>query len=286
MAEGGQTWSIMLGDFEVKNGRPALENVRVVGKPYGAYETQPWSPDGKGFLFFAAGGYKSPYQATPPGWGNARVYYMRLYGKGASPAHPRVTLIGDNAPLYQEQAIFTPDMRTVVMMSNRAATLGILVHGRRRRGAANQIRRAGYGLDADAAVPGRLQRSGLPGRPLRGRRQDRAIRRLTYINRVIPEFYWNDDYTKIIWGLGGDRTALSYVGPFRGITRAQRRVPRVPRPRSGPAGRDVASWPSGAADSRSGADRQRPRRRFTPEPPGARLPARRQERRRRHDPRR
>ena len=88
LAEGGQTWSIMLGDFDVKNGRPALENVRVVGKPYGAYETQPWSPDGKGFLFFASGGYKSPYQATPPGWGNARVYYMRLYGKGASPAHP------------------------------------------------------------------------------------------------------------------------------------------------------------------------------------------------------
>jgi hypothetical protein len=36
-----------------------------------------------------------------------RVYYTRLYGRGASPSRPRVTLIGDNAPLYQEQAIFT-----------------------------------------------------------------------------------------------------------------------------------------------------------------------------------
>ena len=89
LSEGGQTWEILLGDFTVKNGVPALTNVRVVGPPYGAYETQPWSPDGKGFLFFASGGYRSPFQATPPGWGNARVYYMRLYGKGASPAHPR-----------------------------------------------------------------------------------------------------------------------------------------------------------------------------------------------------
>ena len=121
---GGQTWSILLGNFTVKNGRPALRNVRVVGKPYGAYETQPWSPDGKGFLFCAAGGYESPYQSVPPGWANMRLYYMRLYGNGASPAHPRVTVIGDNEPVYQEQAILTPDLKTVIMMSNRGSTLG------------------------------------------------------------------------------------------------------------------------------------------------------------------
>ncbi len=113
----------MLGNFTVRHGLPSLTDVRVVGPPYGSYETQPWSPDGKGFLFFASGGYRSPYQATPPGWGNARVYYMRLYGGGASPEHPMVTPIGDNTPFYEEQAVFTPDMKAVIMMSNRGATL-------------------------------------------------------------------------------------------------------------------------------------------------------------------
>jgi Tol biopolymer transport system component len=91
LSEGGETWQMLLGDFTVRRGVPSLRNVRVVGKPYGVYETQPWSPDGRGFLFSAAGGRRSPYQATAPGWGNMRVYYMRLHGKGASPRHPRVT---------------------------------------------------------------------------------------------------------------------------------------------------------------------------------------------------
>ena len=214
----------------MKNGRPSLRNVRVVGKPYGAYETQPWSPDGKGFLFSAAGGYNSPYQATPPGWGNMRIYYMRLYGKGASPARPRVTLIGDNAPFYEEQSIFTPDMRTVIMMSNRAATLG-----------------SWYGLIAAAA-----QRTAFDA-PNTGTTQTlqfladfngpdfrsdlfavdtrtKATRRLTFQNNVVPEFYWNHGYTKILWSLNGQNTA-SYTGHFKGVRHARRMVPkRTPGP--------------------------------------------------------
>ena len=242
----------------MKNGRPSLQNVRVVGKPYGAYETQPWSPDGKGFLFSAAGGYNSPLQATPPGWGNMRIYYMRLYGKGASPAHPRVTRIGDNAPFYEEQSVFTPDMRTVIMMSNRAATLG-----------------SWYGLVAAAA-----QRSAFDA-PNTGTTQTlqfladfngpdfrsdlfavdtrtKATRRLTFQNNVVPEFYWNHGYTKILWSLNGQNTA-SYTGHFKGVRHAQadgaEADPTPPLRR--PGGHGARRRP-GPADPRSRPHRQPP----------------------------
>ena len=229
LGSGGQTWEMLLGDFSVAHGVPSLTGVRVVGRPYGAYETQPWSPDGKGFLFFAAGGYRSPFQVTPPGWANTRVYYMRLFGRGASPEHPRVTLVTDNAPLYEEQAIFTPDMGTVIMMSNRGATLG-----------------SWYGLVAAAA-----QRTGYDA-PDTGSTQTlqfladfdgpdfhsdlfavdlhtRAVRRLTHLDGVIPEFYWNHDETRILWSMGGQGTA-TYTARFLGITVAEHKVPATTPP--------------------------------------------------------
>ena len=230
LSAGGQTWSILLGDFIVKNGRPELSDVRVVAKPYGAYETQPWSPDGRGFLFFASGGYRSPYQATPPGWGNARVYYMRLYGTGASPAHPRVTLIGDNEPVYQEQAIFTPDMRTVIMMSNRGDTVGswydLVAAAAQRTGFDAPETGSTQTLQFLSDFDGPDFRADLYAVDLR----TGAIRRLTSLNRVIPEFYWNRDQTTIVWSLGGGPTTPTYIGRFLGITPADRTVPSgVPR---------------------------------------------------------
>jgi WD40-like Beta Propeller Repeat len=227
---GGEIWSILLGDFRVKNGRPSLRNVRVVGKPYGAYETQPWSPDGKGFLFSAAGGYNSPFQAAPPGWGNMRVYYMRLYGKGASPARPRVTLIGDNAPFYEEQSIFTPDMRTVIMMSNRAATLGswygLIAAAAQRTGFDAPNTGSTQTLQFLADFNGPDFRSDLFAVDVR----TKATRRLTFQNNVVPEFYWNRDYTKILWSLNGQNSA-TYTGRFKGMRRARRMVPkRTPGP--------------------------------------------------------
>lgn len=223
LSAGGQTWQILLGDFAIERGVPMLRNVRVVGPPYGAYETQPWSPDGKGFLFSASGGLNSPFQETPPGWGNMRVYYMRVFGDGASPDDPRVTPIGDNAPFYQEQAIFTPDMKTVIMMSNRGSTVG-----------------SWYGTIATAA-----QRTGFDA-PDTGSTQTLqfladfngtdfradlfavdvatgAYRRLTHLDRVIPEFFWNRDFTKILWGIGASPDA--YVASFSGIGATQRKIP-------------------------------------------------------------
>src|SRR5207237_5233129 len=122
LAKGGQRWEILLADFVAPaHGRPHLAHVRVVGPAFGVYETQAWSPDGSGFLFTAFGPRSSPYQSTPPGWMHLELYFMRLYGRGVSPAHPRVTHLTDNDPAYEEQAVFTPDMRDVIMMTNRAA---------------------------------------------------------------------------------------------------------------------------------------------------------------------
>ena len=226
LLEGGQTWSIMLGDFTVTAGRPGLTNVRVVAPPYGAYETQPWSPDGKGFLFFAAGGHNSPYQAAPPGWGNARVYYMRLYGDGASPAHPRVTLIGDNAPYYEEQAVFTPDMKTVIMMSNRGATLGswydLVAAAAQRTGFDAPNTGSTQTLQFLADFDGTDFHSDLYAVDV----ATGAVRRLTALNEVIPEFYWNATYTTLIWSLGGSQATPTYTATFQGITPAEQAIPR------------------------------------------------------------
>jgi hypothetical protein len=230
LTEGGEKWEIMLGDFSVKNGVPSLTNVQVVGPPYGAYETQPWSPDGKGFLIFASGGYRSPFQATPPGWGNARVYYMRVYGRGASPAHPMVTLIGDNEPFYEEQAVFTPDMKDVIMMSNRGATLGSWY---------DEVAAAAQRTSFDAPDTGATQTlqflSDFDGADFSSDLYivdgaTRAIRRLTTIGQVIPEFYWNPSYTKLIWTVTSASHpgyTASYTAQFRGVTKADRAIPKT-----------------------------------------------------------
>lgn len=230
LSQGGEKWELMLGDFTVKRGVPSLNGVRVVGPPFGSYETQPWSPDGKGFLFFASGGLRSPFQAAPPGWGNARVYYMRLYGRGASPAHPRVTPVVDNTPAYEEQAVFTPDMRAVIMMSNRGATLGSWYDA-----VAAAAQRTGF----DAPDTGATQTlqfladfngpdfssdlfivDGATG----------AIRRLTTLGQVVPEFYWNAGNTKMLWTITSTEHrgyTASYTGQFDGITAAHRAIPKT-----------------------------------------------------------
>jgi len=222
LSAGGQTWSMLVGDFTVKNGIPSLTQVRVVGKPYGVYETQPWSPDGSGFLFSAAGGYNSPYQVAPPGWGHMQVYFMRVHGKGASLAHPLVTQISDAVPAYQEQAIFTPDMKTVIMMTNRSHTSP--------DSWANLIVAAAQRVKFDAPDTGSSQtlqflsdfvgpdfNSDLYAVDVR----TKAIRQLTdFPHGVIPEFYWNNDYSKLIFGLLGGRPATTQIGQFAGVSRA------------------------------------------------------------------
>jgi hypothetical protein len=230
---GGQTWSILVGDFVVEDGKPSLKRVRVAGKPYGAYETQPWAPDGSGFLFSAAGGYESPFQKTPPGWGNMQVYYMRIKGAGASIEDPRVVQLSDDMPAYEEQAVFTPDMRTVIMMSNRSHTTP--------PSWANLVVAAAQRTKYDPPSTGSSQTLQFLADfiPIDHFNADlyavdvetKAIRQLTsYPGGIIPEFFWNRHYTKLLYantGVGGVET---YVGRFPNVGKAGRRVPKTTPP--------------------------------------------------------
>jgi hypothetical protein len=231
LSEGGQTWEMLIGDFVVQNGAPSLQNVRLVGKPYGVYETQPWAPDGSGFLFSAAGGLKSPYQSNAPGWGHMQLYFMRLYGRGASPSYPRVTQISDDTPAYNEQAIFTPDMKTVIMMSNRGkpqySWYDLIVSAAMRTGFDAPNTGAAQTLQFLSDFVGPDFNSDLYAVDVR----TKAIRQLTHFpNGVVPEFYWDDDYSKIIIGVatkGANNVGLpTWIGHFEGISSEERHVPR------------------------------------------------------------
>ncbi len=228
LAVGGERWEILLGDFTVTNGVPSLTNVTVVGPPYGAYETQPWSSDGNGFIFFATGGRQSPFQATPPGWGNSRIYYMRVYGPGASPAKPMVTPLTDNTPNYTEQAVFTPDMQDVIMMSNRANSptswTKEVMSGAQNTGFDDFNTGSTQTLQFLADFLGSDFSSDLyivDGSNLGN------VRRLTTFNQIVPEFYWNANYTTLLWNVESATPAdiLSYTAQFSGIPPASQVPP-------------------------------------------------------------
>lgn len=231
LAQGGQRWEIMLANFVFPaHGTPHLVHVRVVGPAFGVYETQAWAPDGSGFLFTAFGPRQSPFQSTPPGWMHLELYYMRLYGRGASPEHPRVTHLTDNDPAYEEQAVFTPDMREVIVMTGRAQP-----------GTWYQTTiTAAQWLNFDAPDPGSA------GTPMfvadftdpkftsdlyMVDLSTGAVRQLTSFHHVIPEFEWNSDYTKLLWSEGlRPHGHITRVGSFEGIGAAQRQIPRMPAP--------------------------------------------------------
>ncbi|HEY6397381.1 MAG TPA: hypothetical protein VIX82_08015 [Solirubrobacteraceae bacterium] len=239
LAAGGERWEILLADFvNPGHGRPRLAHVRVVGPAFGVYETQAWAPDGSGFLFTSFGPRRSPFQPTPPGWMHLELYFMRLFGRGASPAHPRVTPLTGVDPAYAEQAIFTPDMREVIVMSSRA-----------RPGTWYQtVITAAQWLDFDAPY------AGSAGTPMfladfsdpnftsdlfmvdvaTG-----AVRQLTAFHHVIPEFGWNSSYSRLLWteivGIPGKKVRhITRVASFAGVPASARLVARVtPRALSG-----------------------------------------------------
>ncbi len=235
LTAGGQRWEIMLADFVApRHQRPHLANVRVVGPAYGVYETQHWAPDGSGVLFSAFGPRNSPFQSTPPGWMHQELYFMRLYGPGASPSHPRVTQLTDDTPVYQEQAIFTPDMREVIFMSNRNTPDGSWY---------DEVIAAAQRTHFDAPDPGSAGtpqfladfsdpafRSDLFMVDVR----THDLRQLTDFHNVVPEFHWNYGYTKLLWSgiIGGsNHNLVTRVASFPTIPVRLRRPPRhIPAP--------------------------------------------------------
>jgi hypothetical protein len=195
----GTEFTMRIADFVDDGVRPPhLENITIVGPRGENYETQAWAPDGSGFLFQ----YSNAGQ-------NQELYYMRLFGQGATPLHPQVQQLTDNHPAWDEQALFTPDMSAVIYMSSRdcptclyniQTTLTQLLG----------VPQLPLGLDGIVYIPifyaAVLPAFFLP--PSQGGFKTdlyvldlytRQLRRLTDDNGVIPEFYFDKQGRKLIW---------------------------------------------------------------------------------------
>jgi Tol biopolymer transport system component len=99
-------WDVEVGEFAVKNGKPGLINIHVVRPANGHwYETQWWAPDGSGFLYTETTG-----AADVP-----HLFFCRLLDADSA---CQVTQLTDD-PSWDEQALFTPDMKDVIFMSSR-----------------------------------------------------------------------------------------------------------------------------------------------------------------------
>ena len=218
-AQGGTQWTILLANFTVDStGTPHLGEVTVVA-PGGdnAYETQVWAPDGSGILYtsFSSNGDKRI------GWLNSELYFLRLYGDGASPSHPQVTHLTDGNPGWDEQAVFTPDMRDVIWMSSRDTPTWYQTVVTAAQG-------SGYDPPVENEVAGPFFvltvldprfRTDLYELDLR----THAIRRLTDLDQVVPEFYFNPSGTALLWTTGNH--SRTYVGTFSPAPTAAIRVP-------------------------------------------------------------
>jgi len=103
---GGQgKWDVRVADF-VETPKPHLENIRVVRPANGHYyETQKWAPDGSGFLYTESTGNAL----------NLQLFFCKL-----TPALDgcQVQQLSTD-PSWDEQAVFTPDMTSVIYMSAR-----------------------------------------------------------------------------------------------------------------------------------------------------------------------
>jgi hypothetical protein len=118
--------------------------------------------------------------SDPAGGGRYDDRYMSLHGRSVPPQHPRVTHLTDDDPAYEEQAVFTPDMRDVIVMTSRArrfaADLYMVDVATRARAPAHELRprhpriRMGLRLHATAVVGQRAARQ--PHHPDRGVRPD------------------------------------------------------------------------------------------------------------------
>ncbi len=210
---GGTQYQILLADFVEDPSGPRLANVRTVGPELdAAIETQVWAPDGSGVLYTLWGG------KALSGWMNGEVYFMKLFGAGASPDAPVVTQLTDGSPGWDEQAEFTPDMKDLVWMSSRDHPTWY-----------QTVVSAAQWLDFDAP-----QASTIFG-PLffetiadprfetdlyMMNLKTRAVRRLTSDDSVVPEFHFDRRGKRILWtetGMqrGGGPPGPTRVGTFR-----------------------------------------------------------------------
>jgi len=211
--QGGTQWTVLLSAFSVgKDGSPRLRAITSVA-PGGdnAYETQVWAPDGSGVLYTTLSSDGNKHV----GWLNSELHFLRLYGHGASPVHPQTTKLTDGSPAWDEQAVFTPDMKDVIWMSSRDTPTWYQT-------VVTAAQQAGYDPPSENEVAGPFFvltvldpkfRTDLFELDLR----THAVRRLTDLGQVVPEFYFNPAGTRIVWTTG--ERSHTYVGSFSTMPR-------------------------------------------------------------------
>ena len=182
-------WDIRVADY-VPTPAPHLENVRVVHDGPGHYfETQHWDPLGKGFLFTESIGTTL----------NLELFYCDL---SADPNHCTVRRLTDH-PAWDEQAIFTPDMKKVIFMSTRD-------HPSAWNTWASAFWSAGTPADLDYLLILPLFEAGFL-QPVAAASNDlyeldfadpSSVRRLTHNGDdgwIIPEFVWDEAGERLLW---------------------------------------------------------------------------------------
>ena len=224
LSAGGTQWTMLVADFASSGrGAPALANVRVVGPAVDTgYETQVWAPDGSGFLYTAMG-------QDGAGWLNLELYFLRLTGHGATPAHPQRIHLTDNHPGWDEQAAFTPDMKDVIWMSSRGSPTWYqtFVTAAQQLGYQPPMQNETFGPMFVLAISDPGFHTDLYELDL----STRAVRRLTNLNRVVPEFYFDPSGRRLLWTEGGH--PVTRVGTFA--------LSSVPH-RVGPTVSPVPAW--------------------------------------------
>ncbi|HEY6319812.1 MAG TPA: hypothetical protein VI462_18215 [Acidimicrobiia bacterium] len=222
LSAGGTQWTMLVADFA--GGRtPRLGPTTVVGPAIDSgYETQVWAPDGSGFLYTAMGQGES-------GWLNLELYYLRLSGHGASFAHPQIVHLTDDSPAWDEQAVFTPDMRDVVWMSSRGSPTWYqtVITAARQIGFDPPLQNETFGPMFELTISDPGFHTDLYERDL----ASGAIRRLTDRNGIVPEFYFDPSGRTLLWS-----------DPAHGGTNVGRFALASAPARVGPSVTPVAAW--------------------------------------------
>lgn len=184
---GNGKWDVRVADFVDDGSGPHLTNVRVVRPANGHwYETQWWAPDGSGFL------YTETYGSAM----NTELFYCRLTPSGCS-----VRRLTDNAG-WDEQAIFTPDMKNVIFMSTRD-------HPGLYNSFSALAQAAGLPTDADYLITLPIFEAGFL-QPVAGESTDlyelnlhsKSLKRLSTDGNdgwITPEFTWDPHRKYLFW---------------------------------------------------------------------------------------
>lgn len=206
-ADGGTRWTVVVADLEVTDGAISLgEPVVVAPATEVAYETQSWAPDGESLLYTRFGG-----TTAAEGWMSSELQRVWIGGSDASPEDPRVEQLTDGHPGWDEQAVFTPDGRAVVFMSSRDTPTWYqsVVTAAQTQGYLPPEQNTAFGAFFIATIVDPRFRTDLYVLDL----ETRAVRRLTDLDSVIPEFTFDASGTRLLWS-EGNRLRRTMIGTF------------------------------------------------------------------------